>query len=99
MQRLEIPLPHLLNAGLTTTMPSFRLYFRYSRETLVEMARLLSQSWRAPYLPYPRCWHNSDDLDRRSEEEEVRRFLIGARIYHMDSSKSYSDCHNTGSQI
>ena len=99
MQRLEIPLPRLLYAGLTTTMPSSRLYFIYSREMLVEMARLLSQSRRAPHMPYPRCWYNSDDLDHRSEEEEVRRFLIGARTYHMGGSNIYSDCHNTGSQI
>lgn len=40
MQRLEFPPPRLLNAGLTTTTPSSRSYFRYFRETLVEMARL-----------------------------------------------------------
>lgn len=45
--------PHLLNAELTTTMPSSGSYFRYFRETLVEMARVLSQSWRAPHMPYP----------------------------------------------
>lgn len=45
--------PHRLNAELTTTMPSSRSYFRYFRETLVEMARVLSQSWRAPHMPYP----------------------------------------------